>query len=42
VLAQAGGARSLVTSDALLLGVRRRVPFDIETPKAFLARFAAA
>jgi putative PIN family toxin of toxin-antitoxin system len=38
VLAQAGGAQSLVTSDALLLGVRRRVTFDIETPKAFLAR----
>jgi putative PIN family toxin of toxin-antitoxin system len=38
VLAVAGGARSLVTSDALLLGVRRRVPFVIETPKAFLAR----
>ncbi len=42
VLAQAGGARTLVTSDALLLGVRRRVSFDIETPKAFLARLVAA
>ena len=31
-------AEALVTSDALLLGVRRRVDFAIETPKAFLAR----
>jgi putative PIN family toxin of toxin-antitoxin system len=38
VLAQAGGALALVTSDAMLLGVRRRVAFAIETPKAFLAR----
>jgi putative PIN family toxin of toxin-antitoxin system len=38
VLAHAGRAETLVTSDALLLGVRRRVGFAIETPKAFLAR----
>jgi putative PIN family toxin of toxin-antitoxin system len=38
VLAHAGRAEALVTSDALLLGVRRRVDFAIETPKAFLAR----
>lgn len=42
VLAQAGGARTLVTSDALLLGVRRRVSFAIETPKTFLAGIAAS
>lgn len=38
VLAHAGRAETLVTSDALLLGVRRRVSFAVETPKAFLAR----
>lgn len=38
VLAQCGRAATLVTSDALLLGVRRRVGFAIETPKVFLAR----
>jgi putative PIN family toxin of toxin-antitoxin system len=38
VLAHVGRAEALVTSDAMLLGVRRRVGFAIETPKAFLAR----
>lgn len=38
VLAHVGRAEALVTSDALLLGLRRRVDFPIETPKAFLAR----
>ena len=38
VLAVTGGAQSLVTSDAMLLGVRRRFDFAIETPKHFLAR----
>jgi putative PIN family toxin of toxin-antitoxin system len=38
VLAHAGSAVSLVTGDAMLLGVRRRVGFAVETPKAFLAR----
>lgn len=38
VLADCGRAEALVTSDALLLGLRRRVRFAIETPKAFLAR----
>lgn len=42
VLAANGGADALVTSDALLLALRRRVPFAIETPKTFLARFAPA
>jgi putative PIN family toxin of toxin-antitoxin system len=42
VLAHAGRAATLVTSDALLLGVRRRVGFAIETPKTFIARLAAA
>jgi hypothetical protein len=38
VLADVGRAAALVTSDAMLLGVRRRVRFAVETPKAFLAR----
>ena len=40
VLARAGRAETLVTSDALLLGVRRRVDFSIETPRRFLERLA--
>jgi putative PIN family toxin of toxin-antitoxin system len=38
VLADCGGAEALVTSDAMLLGLRRRMQFAIETPKAFFAR----
>lgn len=38
VLAHVGRAETLVTSDAMLLGVRRRVGFAVETPKHFLAR----
>jgi putative PIN family toxin of toxin-antitoxin system len=40
VLADVGRAETLVTSDALLLGLQRRVRFAIETPKVFLARLA--
>jgi putative PIN family toxin of toxin-antitoxin system len=38
VLAHVGRAETLVTGDAMLLGVRRRVGFAVETPKQFLAR----
>lgn len=38
VLAHAGRAGTLVTGDALLLAVRHRMGFAIETPKTFLAR----